>query len=168
MARRSKRPRLNLALRWGGAALALAILALLIVSRWWIMSASFRVVPNQSVSASVGAGRSLVAWNSLTPSTAPSSPRFTWHLLSLRTAGSKPSLDWGFGAKVRWIPARGFARGAVMRTVTVPLWFLFLIPAAISADAWRRRPRPPGVCDCGYDLSGLPPGSPCPECAWKP
>lgn len=51
--------------------------------------------------------------------------------------------------------------------VRIPLWML-LIPIG-GAEFWRRaalrRSARPGVCAaCGYDLSGLAPGSACPEC----
>ncbi|CAG0949762.1 hypothetical protein PHYC_00134 [Phycisphaerales bacterium] len=53
-----------------------------------------------------------------------------------------------------------------MHCVTIPLW----IPAAAlgvsSTLLWRRHwGRRRGVCPaCNYALTGLAPGSPCPEC----
>lgn len=50
----------------------------------------------------------------------------------------------------------------------VPTWPLILGSLALGAAAWRleRRamPREAGHCSCGYDLAGLRPGQPCPEC----
>jgi len=51
--------------------------------------------------------------------------------------------------------------------VATPIWF----PAAVLFSTgilliprWRRRSRT-GLCPtCNYNLSGLPPNSPCPEC----
>jgi hypothetical protein len=51
----------------------------------------------------------------------------------------------------------------------VPLWTLFLVAVALMTNAWRVHVgarRDGHACpSCGYDLSGLPPGSACPECA---
>jgi hypothetical protein len=53
-----------------------------------------------------------------------------------------------------------------------PLWPALVATLAVAAVAWgvaaRGRCRTPSVCRCGYDLTGLPPGSPCPECAAIP
>ncbi|CAG1008990.1 hypothetical protein PHYC_03638 [Phycisphaerales bacterium] len=57
------------------------------------------------------------------------------------------------------------------RSALVSLWFLFLIgavPAALLARAAWKRAATPGACrSCGYALTGLPPGTPCPECGMK-
>jgi hypothetical protein len=44
------------------------------------------------------------------------------------------------------------------------------IAALASLVGWWIRPRPgrSSCPSCNYDLSGLPPGSPCPECAAAP
>jgi hypothetical protein len=48
-------------------------------------------------------------------------------------------------------------------SVNVPLW----APAAAALGILllaRRRAHATGLCDCRYNLSGLPPATPCPEC----
>jgi hypothetical protein len=53
----------------------------------------------------------------------------------------------------------------------LPLWIPAGVVLPITLLAWTsgsRRKRLLRACpSCGYDLSGLPPGSPCPECAAK-
>jgi hypothetical protein len=63
---------------------------------------------------------------------------------------------------------------------TIPIWRGLLLDAHFYAatflglsltPAFARRllRRPAGHCPlCNYDLAGLPPGAPCPECAAKP
>jgi hypothetical protein len=54
--------------------------------------------------------------------------------------------------------------------IAIPLWPVFLVTAPLSVLAWRRRHGHTATAcpSCGYDLSGLPRGSPCPECAAVP
>jgi hypothetical protein len=55
--------------------------------------------------------------------------------------------------------------------VEFPLWFPPAVAMALTLCAARsqRRGGAGHLCPaCGYDLSGLPPGSPCPECATIP
>ncbi len=47
--------------------------------------------------------------------------------------------------------------------VTVPLWLPFLVCSIPALILWRRRPKRPGRCKCGYDLTGNTSGR-CPEC----
>ncbi|CAG0991473.1 hypothetical protein PHYC_02322 [Phycisphaerales bacterium] len=56
---------------------------------------------------------------------------------------------------------------ATVRERAVPLWVPSLLLAAVSALLWRShlRDRRANNCpECNYPLSGLAPGSPCPEC----
>jgi hypothetical protein len=57
------------------------------------------------------------------------------------------------------------------RWFPLQLWPLLLAPATVCMLGWWRgwhRHRPGHCPSCRYDLSGLPPGSPCPECAAAP
>jgi hypothetical protein len=54
-----------------------------------------------------------------------------------------------------------------------PHWLpisLFLVPSStvLVLDARKRRRSPTACTHCGYDRSGLAPGSPCPECGRFP
>lgn len=60
--------------------------------------------------------------------------------------------------------ANGYHRG-----VSVPMWIIIVGSGGLGTwcgwQAWRRRRRGSGQCErCGYLLSGLPSGAPCPEC----
>jgi hypothetical protein len=54
--------------------------------------------------------------------------------------------------------------------IEMPLWIPAALLAALALPMWwsvlhRRRAARAGTCPrCRYDLSGLPPGAPCPEC----
>jgi len=67
-----------------------------------------------------------------------------------------------------WTYYRG--RININETMFVPLWFAIAPAALATLFAWRQdamaRRRRHGVeCPkCGYDIRGLPPSSPCPEC----
>ena len=54
----------------------------------------------------------------------------------------------------------------------LPVFWPGVLLLAVSLFAWLSYARPRGTAgtcpSCRYDLSGLPPGSPCPECAAKP
>ena len=48
--------------------------------------------------------------------------------------------------------------------VVIPMWVPLAFVAVPTIAAWRRqRRRPPGHCQCGYDLTGNVSGR-CPEC----
>ncbi|HMN41800.1 MAG TPA: hypothetical protein PKE29_13220 [Phycisphaerales bacterium] len=77
-------------------------------------------------------------------------------------------------AVLKWLPHAG-SIGSLLGPgrrwyLELPLWIPFAGAAAIAALAWRThlRPRSPAelaACPaCGYDLRGLAPSAPCPEC----
>lgn len=79
----------------------------------------------------------------------------------------EPTWDWGFD-HLRFLPGKGSARGGDYWFV--PIWFLGAVLALPTAAHWAARFRArhtarTGRCPmCNYSLTGLPPGSPCPEC----
>jgi hypothetical protein len=71
------------------------------------------------------------------------------------------------------LPRRGAMNTGAMRAqwFPVPLWPVILMPTLVCGWGWWRAmaARTEGHCPaCNYDLSGLLPGSSCPECAAKP
>jgi hypothetical protein len=112
--------------------------------------------------------------------------RFGWPALALQSL-TAASIERGKAEEVskawapipEWIlPQNGNV--PVFGFPVVPLWRGFLLDTGVYGafafalsfvpGAVRRRMRAArGLCpSCRYDLSGLPPGSPCPECAAKP
>jgi hypothetical protein len=59
--------------------------------------------------------------------------------------------DWRFSGPTEWM-------------INVPLWMPLAACCATTAWGWRRPKRGLGRCPCGYDLKGLKPDAPCPEC----
>lgn len=85
----------------------------------------------------------------------PNAPVPPQPVVSVSTAGSYSVLLWPASAT----PIGGSA-------VSIPLW-MAIVPLVIPAGVRfiRRALMPAGRCRCcGYDLRGLGPGSPCPEC----
>jgi hypothetical protein len=74
---------------------------------------------------------------------------------------------WSTWINPLWKPMRPFLGVHVYANqITIPLiWpaVVLAIPPAILWVRARRRARP-GCCACGYSLTGLAPGAPCPEC----
>lgn len=48
--------------------------------------------------------------------------------------------------------------------IRVPLWAPWLVCAAWTAWAWRKRRHRSGCSRCGYSRAGIAPDVPCPEC----
>ena len=66
-----------------------------------------------------------------------------------------------------WLPAYEHHATANWQ-LFIPMWILLLLTTPLCLALWwpdLRRRIPPGHCpNCRYDLRGLPPNSPCPEC----
>ena len=72
----------------------------------------------------------------------------------------------------RWYGKRRMAAAGTVWYPTVPFWVIAVASAGSGVLVWRKTARwrgaPRSACacwSCNYDLSGLPLGSPCPECA---
>jgi hypothetical protein len=150
----------NWAARWGG----LALCAIIGGVYFWT-AARARVawfeLPRSSLQVTLWRGRLEVwaygTWPGKTNAAAP------------RAFGYATGVD-----EVPWsMPLLGFSAGwkrvnpIALWDAAFPLWPIALVGAAIASWGERvRRCAPRGACpSCTYDLSGLPPGSPCPECA---
>lgn len=94
-----------------------------------------------------------------------------------------PDAEWiydviGVNLDATWPPYRHVGNaysigptrwGARLHALVIPLWLLASVPAAAAplalrrARRWRRAAR--GCCrKCGYNLQGIGPDTPCPEC----
>lgn len=77
---------------------------------------------------------------------------------------------WVRNPTAEWQLLPAYYSGTFFR-MYIPLWFptaLLLMPAGALWAIDVRARRAPGLCrGCGYALTGLNPGSPCPECGAK-
>jgi hypothetical protein len=107
-------------------------------------------------------GRLGVTWHT------PVTPRPPFTQFSAFPVGDVPEATPSWAEALLW---QGAIRpGQPSWEFWAPLWLLGLavgLPSVLAWVAHRRAPRT-GCHTCNYDLSGLPPGSPCPECAAKP
>jgi hypothetical protein len=85
---------------------------------------------------------------------------------------SPDEMTWAAAQGWLWRPFVLVPTGTRGVEVRFPLWPLFVAAALLTARThatYRRNRWGEHSCpSCGYDLSGLPPGSPCPECAAAP
>jgi hypothetical protein len=167
MARRRLRARVNWAMRWGGLAASVALIALIALSAYRSVgiSVSRKSLPrNVSILAIAQQGTAVLQilnWPGesvqgvVAGSVFESRPKLLWRWWDWR-------LRWGW-------PFRGSSQQTVS-IIEFPLWAPALLSSLATTLAWvgqrrgdrsARSPCP----SCRYDLSGLPPGSPCPECA---
>jgi hypothetical protein len=161
MARRRLRARVNWALRWAGLTLCLLMLTAWIVSSFRRIAIEYECLPERDATLQVNMGQLGLSarWGPSSHQSAPVARLVVDEVdESLWT-----SLLWKFrtenlGRGERWLYWR------------FPLWPLLIIVATVASVALiRYRAIRPGLCpSCNYDLCGLPPGSPCPECATHP
>jgi hypothetical protein len=91
----------------------------------------------------------------------------------------KPSIGWDWGlhsdqmlmGDAQWCLGVLYSRHSGAWAVGVGLWWPVLLTVGPAAFLWykdRRRFGPHACKKCGYDRSGLPADSPCPECGTVP
>jgi hypothetical protein len=148
-------------MRWGGLVICLLIVATYIVSSYRRIAIVYESLPERYVTFQVNMGQLgfLARWgpqwgrSPVGPSVRPEIHDVDGTLLT--------SLLWRF-------TTMNLGRGQQWISWHFPLWPIFIITATVAGVATIRRRRTVrfGRCpSCNYDLSGLPPGSPCPECA---
>jgi hypothetical protein len=137
-------------LRWFGLCVFALCIAAWIAGQWyWIRIGPGRVVDVVIVGGTVG-----IDWIGF----AIPMRRLEVHSLTphYRTVRSRLGLYW---PEVLARPVGSGIWGG-----TLPFWFCLLLVGVPTAVLWlRREPPEPGLCACGYDLSGNVSGV-CPEC----
>lgn len=136
----------NRLLRWVGVAAGLLVAAVFVMTRFrweaWVQA------PRLSVSVWVQGRGMAITWG---PEIAQS------------PGGGNVSRARHVARPLLWWPSHEWKPG-FSRTVWMPFWTLLAPPLALAAIARRCRHRS-GVCPaCFYSLSGLAPGTHCPEC----
>ncbi len=148
------RKRLRSTCKWGGAAVTVLLLVVLVWvgSAWW--QTVFWLEPTGGLG--VAAGRVVIGWDE------PWSiiPVDGWWVPPVRH--SAPFSWWFHGSRE--------TLGGVTRTyVGIPIWVLVVLVATPTLWLWRcDRRKQPGLCiKCGYDLRGAD-HKVCPECGSPP
>jgi hypothetical protein len=152
----------NWAVRWGGLAACGAVLAAYALSatRLWILGYG---TSETLVRLHLWRGRlDLQIWDGATGHPLTGFRLEAVPLSETMYSGWRQALGWLWDSYT--VPPTGIRRVEL----GVPLWSVALLTAPVCVTAWRRQPKRGGCPACNYDLSGLPPGSPCPECAAAP
>jgi hypothetical protein len=141
-------PRVRKTVKWGGTVVCALLAVVWIGSVWWYVGWW------RESGTVIGAGTGGVGFDQiLDPLGLPESPGIQ--------SGSHPRLlHWWF----HW------ENSPSERSVFIPIWAVAILLAMPTAAAWRldtlaRRRTLPNHCPtCNYDRTGVPAGSPCPEC----
>jgi hypothetical protein len=175
MARRRLRARVNWVARWGGDAVCAAILVVCIATLPWAFYAG-RLKGPDGWTVAIWRGQVIVLVNDFDASRANLPPE------ALPPASAPRR--WVFGAEhAREDRAKDFPSPLGFRSRHTPnlfgwtyegffpLWPAFIVSLVCSWIGWSSRRGPISLRQCRacrYDLSGLPPGSACPECEALP
>jgi hypothetical protein len=154
------RARVNWAVRWGGLAALMVSVCVYMVTAVWSVG-----VLHQDSGLGIGGGvwRGQVSIVIIRNNPFPvSSGGWWWRMVRPSDAAAD---SWTKSLQPR---LRRYRSGAVdQREIAIPLWMAAAPAMPLCAMAWfAHSSKTPRACgSCRYDLSGLPPGSPCPECA---
>jgi hypothetical protein len=161
---------MNWALRWGGLALCAAVLGLSALSLRGLYVERTFGWPSRVEAGVQRGGLSLIV--DYIPPVRPmpgvtmltAAARHRW-----RIRDPHGQVSWSWAA--RW---HSYMQGATAANRSwrveawLPMWMPAVILLPVTLIAWRRASKFKShlpMCACGYDVSGLAPGSPCPECA---
>lgn len=149
-------------LRWAGTTAAALIAIAWIASARWAIGGSNLI---GETSARIGAGRLRAARMVYSPG----HPRPPHHRSTVQFRQNTEPWSWWFTHEqiVTSISSDGPVSMSMLEVLSIPMWVPLALVALPTALAWRRHLRriPPDHCPrCRYNLAGLPPNSPCPEC----
>jgi hypothetical protein len=159
MRRRPLRTFFHWSIRWGGASLFLLTLVAIAVTFFRAGSVTRSSTAGASC-VSVSRGRLTVVYD--VPDGPASAP--TWY------GGTWKASEGMFVPRRDALNGWYYSHEGRTYEVHSPLWPLAVIGLLLfgTGTVLRRRSWPKTICrKCRYDLSGLAPGSPCPECATK-
>ena len=159
-------PRIRKCFKWGGAAASTLCLAL------WIRSAAYWAIWTQAVPDEASRWTISIEAGMFSAGCFPNLPEcidrvLGWRVVRIPFGESFLWWSWRLNYEA-WSPREGTEFSSF--NIAFPIWFAAVISAAPSALAWRldliatRRARRGHCPKCNYDLSGLPLGTPCPEC----
>jgi hypothetical protein len=153
----------NWAVRWGGLGVLLLCAGLYLTTAVWAIGVIHQW-PGLTAGGGVWRGRVTIVV--VVRDNPLASLPAGWSYRVARPA--KAADSWSESLRARY--RRNLRGAANQREIAVPLWMVALAVTPPCALAWRtRRTTVPHACAaCNYDLSGLRPGSACPECAAVP
>jgi hypothetical protein len=152
---------MNSPMRWGGASIVVASVLLTVITAAHAPRLSYNG-PSRYYELSIWNGAiGTAVWVKGPTSWTP--PHAQGWRLAYENRGRNREWTWGFRAKAQTMRP---PTPLVIYSLSVPLWSTLALGAAMGLYGWRRRHLTThDQCPCGYDLAGLTPGSPCPECA---
>jgi hypothetical protein len=159
MARHGPRARLNRTVRW--SATILCVVAILVYTLGLFRVLAFQPGIGRLSFAELDRGQVVVRWDSVPYRLGP------WQLHSSPVAQVRHG-PWAQSLRVGWSRTTR-PNGSFTYMIFFPFWVVLACCLPLAIVAWivhAKAGRRAGACPCcNYDLSGLPPGSPCPECA---
>ncbi len=150
--KRTRRGRVRRVAKWVGLVVCLVLAGVWLSSRWWGVR---RTAMTNGRWLNLEIGRGVFAYNEVESEGTSLTRKPEW---SFR-APTPAMLIWRPSWFVGGVPRQ--------RLLWLPLWIPLTALAVPTALLWwrdRRRARPGHCAACGYDLAGLAPGAPCPEC----
>jgi uncharacterized membrane protein AbrB (regulator of aidB expression) len=152
------------------AVLSLVCAVVTVLSRYYWMNVRFTPHPRYTlVLAASGGGLSAII--NVRQTSGAGLRVIDGDAISPRKLQRAPKWDWRFVAPHEAMLGPTKTLRAWETRVPLPvLAVALLLPVAcVAVVRLTRRELPPNPCpSCNYDLSGLPPGAPCPECAAAP